>query len=108
MDIINPTPIIVPQKQYDQMYVTNINIIASPDSPWNVSIVGVPYDGESDILESQKTIITMKDIKALAPLDAELAQATSVMLAVIAKYLVKAKQKNVKVITTQNVLQVLE
>lgn len=107
-DIPNPTPIVkaaVPEKTFDKQFCTDLRIDAKPELPWNAAFVGVPFDGVEII--DDKFIMRLKDLKALAVVDAELAQAMGAVLAVIGKYLVKGKLKNIREVTDKNIEELL-
>jgi hypothetical protein len=104
--IPNPNPITIPAKTYDKQYCTTLTISASPSAAWNAAIVGQDYDGDVSLLD-QKNIVRLKDLKALALVDAELSAAMAATLAVVGKYLVLARAAGVKVVTAENVAAIL-
>lgn len=109
MGIPNPIPVIKPavaEKNYNEIYNTKLTVDSLPDVPWNAMFVGQSYDGDESVLDD-KFPVMLRDLKAIAVLDPELGEAMTATLAVIGKYLVKCKQKNIRTITPENVLEVL-
>lgn len=108
--IPNPIPVVkpaVPEKVFDKQFCTQLTIDADPLKPWSARFTGVAYDGTA-LERSSIQVIELKDLKALAVKDPELAQAMGLVLAVIGKYLVKCKIKNKKIVTVANVEEILE
>lgn len=108
--IPNPVPMVKPaiaEKIYDKQFCTVLEIEAHPSKEWTARFTGFPYDG-TEIEKSSPLNIELKDIKALAAKDPELAQAMGMVLAVIGKYLVKCKIKNKRVVTDSNIEEILE
>jgi len=108
-DIPNPNPITVPptvERVYDKQFCTQLMIDASPGGEWKARFTGLPYDGTA-VLRQDLFSVELKDLKALALLDPELAQAMGAVLAVIGKYLVKCKVANKRVVTTANIAEIL-
>lgn len=112
-DIPNPTPIKVPakaQKVFDKQFCPRLEIIAHPASsskPWTARFTGLPYDGQ-DVSVHGAIQIELQDIKALAEKDPALAQALGAVLNVIGTYLVKCRLKNKRIVTVDNVEEILE
>ena len=108
-EIPNPVPLVKPateEKVYDKQFCTRLEIIADPSLPWSAKILGFPFDG-TGIERSEPLPIELRDLKVLAAKDPELAQAMGMVLAVIGKYLVKCKIKNKRIVTVDNVEEVL-
>lgn len=109
-NIPNPIPMVKPateEKVFDKQFCTNLTIEAHPSKAWSARFTGIAYDG-TELERSSMQIIDLKDIKALAEIDPELAQAMGLVLAVIGKYLVKCKIKGKRVVTVDNVEEILE
>lgn len=104
--IPNPNPVIIPAKTYDKQYLTHTAIIAKPNTPWDVIIQSVSFDGDAAIL-NDVTTITVKDVKACAALVPEMALAMEKMIEALGLIAVAAKATNTKVITPQNVVATL-
>jgi len=107
--IPNPIPVVKPavaEKIYDKQFCTQLTISADPSRPWDARFTGVAYDG-TELERSSMQVIELKDLKALAAKDPELAQAMGLVLAVIGKYLVKCKIKNKRVVTDANIEEIL-
>lgn len=108
-DIPNPIPLTqeaVPAKVFDKQFCTQLVIDAHPSKPWTARFVGMPYDG-TEISRSAPFMVELKDLKELAALDLELAQAMGGVLAVIGKYLVKCKIANEHKVTVDNIAEIL-
>lgn len=107
--IPNPTPVVVPAKEeqiFDKQYCTKIEIDAHPARPWTAKFMGLPYDGV-EVLDYPYFQMDLQDLKELALLDAELAQAMGGVLAVIGKYLVKGKVNGISSVNADNIAEVL-
>ena len=108
-DIPNPIPQVIPaiaEKVLDKQFCTKLEITAHPGKPWSAKFVGLPYDGDLT-LGTQLFIVELQDLKELAALDAELAQAMGGVLAVIGKYLVKCKIANKRTVNKDNIAEIL-
>jgi len=111
-DIPNPTPVTVPakaEKVFDKQFCPKLEILSYPASsgkPWTAKFVGMPYDGH-DLATTGMIQIELQDIKALAAKDPALAQALGAVLNVIGTYLVKCRLKNKRVVTVDNVEDIL-
>ena len=112
-DIPNPIPVIVeakPEKVFDKQFCPELEILSYPANsgkPWTARFVGVPYDG-NELSSEGKIQIELQDIKALAEKDPALAQALGAVLNVIGTYLVKCRLKNKRVVTVDNIEEILE
>jgi hypothetical protein len=108
-DIPNPIPQVIPakaEKVLDKQFCTKLEITAHPNKPWSAKFVGMPYDGDLT-LGTQPFMVELQDLKELAALDAELAQAMGGVLAVIGKYLVKCKIANKRIVNKDNIEEIL-
>lgn len=111
-DIPNPTPVTVPAKEekvYDKQFCPRLEIICHPSGtgkPWTAKFTGLPYDGV-EVSTTGAIQIELKDIKALAAKDAALAQALGAVLNVIGTYLVKCRLKNKRIVTVENIEEIL-
>ena len=109
MDIPNPEPFTIAAKSeqvFDKLFCTLLHISAKPNQPWDATITGAPYDGDS--VDSNTWIMRLEDLKALSALDHELAQAMGAVLAVVGKYLVKGKITKTRVVNAENIAEVLK
>jgi len=104
--IPNPNPITVPQKVYDKQYIPTTTISAEPNQPWNCSFIAVSFDGNEAVLNDQ-FIVTLKDVKGLAAVDADIATAMGAMLAVLGKYAVICKASGVQEVNVENIAALL-
>ena len=107
--IPNPSPVTIPavsQKVYDKLYVPHTTISAKPNQPWNCVFTSVSYDGDNAILDDNYQI-QLRDIKALAAIDSDIAQAMGAMLAVLGKYAVLCKAAGVKKVDVTNIAALL-
>jgi hypothetical protein len=111
-DIPNPTPVIIPaseERVFDKQFCQRVEITAFPaatNKPWTTSFVGYAYDGSN--ITGAPFRIELRDLKALALMDAEIGQAMAAVLSVVGKYLVKGRIKGVNVVTVDNIEDVLE
>lgn len=108
-DIPNPIPTVIPakpEKVYDKQYCLQVVIDAKPATAWKARLVGAPYDGDVSTLPPNN-FVELVDLKALALADEDLAAALQNVMTVVGKYLVKAKVKNVKQVTPENVADIL-
>jgi hypothetical protein len=104
--IPNPFPLEIPSKTYNQQYITRTTISAMPARNWDVNIESKPYDGVNDVL-NQTFAIKIVDIKACAALVPQVAEAMQKMIEALGVIAVAARATNTKVITPQNITQVL-
>ncbi len=104
--IPNPNPTTIPEKVYDKQYIPTTTISAEPNQPWNCSFIAVSFDGNEAVLNDQ-FIVTLKDVKGLAAVDADIATAMGAMLAVLGKYAVLCKVANVSEVTLENIVATL-
>lgn len=110
LDIPNPIPVVEEAKAakvFDKLFCTRLIITANPSDNWQAEFTGRPYDG-IEILNKDDTTVQLIDLKSLAALDLELAQAMGAVLSVIGKYLVKCKITNKYVVTTENIQEILK
>ena len=104
--IPNPNPISIPAKVYDKQYIPMTVIKAEPNKPWDCMFQAVSFDGDASVLGDAFSI-QLKDVKALAAIDTSIDQAMGAMLAVLGKYAVLCKAKNVHTVTAANIADVL-
>jgi hypothetical protein len=108
IDIPNPIPLTqeaVPARVFDKQYCTELTLLAHPDRPWEVRFVGMNYDGTT--IAHPAFSVELKDLKALAEFDKELARAMGGVLSVVGKYLVKCKIANKHTVTKDNIEEIL-
>ncbi len=110
LDIPNPSPIIEEAKAakiFDKLFCTRLIINASPSDPWSAEFTGRPYDG-AEVLNKDDVTVQLQDLRMLAAIDPELAQAMGAVLSVIGKYLVKCKITGKYIVSTENIQEILK
>ena len=108
--IPNPKPKVIEAteaKTFDQQFCISLLIQSLPNAPWTAEFIGVPYDGKEIIIDEQ-TGVRLEDLKALAAVDTELAQAMGAVIATVGKYLYVCKAKGIKVVGPKNIEEVLK
>ena len=104
-----PTPKVIPaseEKVFNQQYITDTRIEAMPEQPWRVTILSKAYDGGVGLLP-QPFLIQLIDVKGCAALAPQLAIAMEKMIEALGTVAVAARATNTKIITPQNIVQVL-